>query len=89
MQGDDLLYYEPAVVQRFTTYDQDNDAGSRNCAEVSQGGWWYGNCHSANLNGLYLYGQADQPYAVGLVWNSFRGHSFSLKKSEMKLRPTS
>ena len=71
----------------FTTYDQDNDANKINCAVSYKGGWWYNSCHLANLNGLYLYGQESQPQAVGMVWMSFRGHTFSLKKSEMKLRP--
>ena len=73
---------------KFTTYDQDNDGDSSdNCAIVYKGGSWYGACHRSNLNGLYLYGQASQPFAEGMVWYTFRGHEFSLKKSEMKLRP--
>ena len=72
---------------QFTTKDQDNDrdtAGS--CAVLYKGAWWYNKCHESNLNGLYLGG----PHASssdGVSWNSFRGAYYSLKRSEMKLRP--
>ena len=70
--------------QQFTTYDQDHDKNSAlNCAERYQGAWWYRRCHHANLNGIY--GQSD--HGVGINWLQWRGHGFSMKKSEMKLRP--
>ena len=70
--------------QQFTTYDQDHDeVGAFNCAELYQGAWWYRACHHANLNGKY--GRSD--FGVGINWYQWRGHEFSLKKSEMKLRP--
>ena len=77
---------------QFTTYDRAHDllgSGGLNCAEQWKGGWWYQACHTANLNGLYLYGQQDILYAEGMVWLSWKGYSFSLKKTEMKIRPTS
>ncbi|XP_029211143.2 ficolin-2-like [Acropora millepora] len=70
---------------QFTTKDQDNDrntAGS--CAVLYKGAWWYNSSHSSNLNGQYL-GGPHVSYA-GIIWNSFRG-AYSLKRSEMKLRP--
>ena len=73
---------------KFTTHDQDNDIDDNsNCAILYKGGSWYGACHLNNLNGLYLYGQASQPFGEGMVWSGFRGFEFSLMKSEMKLRP--
>ena len=40
--------------QYFTTYDRDNDDWSNNnCGYHLQGGWWYRNCASANLNGRH------------------------------------
>ena len=72
---------------QFTTKDQDNDrdtAGS--CAVFYKGAWWYNSCNTSNLNGLYL-GGPNLPIAYGIIWRSFRGAFYSLKRSEMKLRP--
>ena len=33
-----------------STYDNDNDKNGGTCAYSHQGGWWYNNCHRANLN---------------------------------------
>ena len=47
----------------FTTYDNDNDASSSNCAvQRERSGWWYNNCNYCEVtrprpriwNGLYL-----------------------------------
>ena len=71
---------------KFTTKDQDNNLkSSLNCAEQYKGGWWYSNCHRANLNGLYLSG-AHTNFAEGVNWYDWRGHNYSLKISEMKLK---
>ncbi|GFS08385.1 ficolin-1 [Elysia marginata] len=39
---------------KFSTVDQDNDSSSRHCAQTYDGGWWYGDCYRANLNGQPL-----------------------------------
>ena len=49
--GSDPLAYHNG--QYFSTYDRDNDNSSSNCAYMSQGGWWYNDCYSANLNGRH------------------------------------
>ena len=80
---------------QFTTKDRDNDLctpdctrdGGTNCALMYYGGWWYEKCHSSNLNGLYL-DDVTTEYATGVVWGPWTGYYFSLKTSEMKLRPT-
>lgn len=72
--------------QPFSTFDRDNDRWTKNCAEEYGGAWWYTSCHNSNLNGLYLRGPTRE-YARGVVWNQWRGYSYSLKRTEMKMRP--
>ncbi|XP_028390977.1 uncharacterized protein LOC114515854 [Dendronephthya gigantea] len=80
--GDSLYYHNQ---MQFTTNDSDNDARSdENCATGFKGAWWYNNCYNSNLNGLYL--GAGQYDATGITWLMWRGH-YSLKKTEMKIRP--
>ena len=71
---------------RFSTKDKDNDDYSGSCAQVYKGAWWYSNCHGSNLNGRYLKGK-HKSYADGVNWSSFRGHNYSLKRTEIKIRP--
>ena len=80
--GDSLITHNG---MNFTTKDQDNDAYQYNCATIFKGAWWYFYCHSSNLNGQYLSGNHTS-YADGVNWYSFKGHHYSLKVSEMKLR---
>ena len=70
----------------FSTKDRDNDKwrGS-NCAWHYKGAWWYHNCHNSNLNGLYLNGKDD---CEGMRWGNWpKGSCYSVKKTEMKIRP--
>ncbi|KAM4663910.1 ficolin-1-like [Discoglossus pictus] len=71
---------------KFSTKDQDNDANEKHCSDLYKGGWWYFNCHHANLNGLYLLGQHSS-YANGINWSTGKGWHYSYKFSEMKIRP--
>ncbi|XP_047440340.1 fibrinogen-like protein 1 [Mugil cephalus] len=74
---------------KFSTYDQDNDNYTGNCAQEDKGGWWFNKCHSANLNGLYYpRGHYSALTDDGVVWYTWRGWWYSLKTSVMKLRPT-
>ena len=71
---------------RFSTKDQDNDLDSGSCAVTYKGAWWYRHCHASNLNGQYL-GGSHVNEGDGINWKAFRGFYYSLKRSEMKLRP--
>ncbi|KAK3698429.1 hypothetical protein QZH41_001194 [Actinostola sp. cb2023] len=71
---------------QFSTKDRDNDAVSYACAIAFTGAWWYNTCHASNLNGLYLNG-STKLFAKGVVWSSWKGHYYSLKRVEMKIRP--
>ncbi|XP_053552038.1 ficolin-1 [Bombina bombina] len=77
--GDSFSFHKN---MKFTTKDQDNDNHPQNCATLCKGGWWYHDCHQANLNGLY---QGSNPF--GFSWFHDKGHNYSYKNSEMKIRP--
>ena len=82
--GVDAMAYHNG--QRYSTYDNDNDQASKNCAYSHQGGWWYNDCYRANLNGPHELPSTpgvSSTYAR-LIWNdgSFR----DVSSSEMKIR---
>ncbi|XP_075691093.1 ficolin-1-A-like isoform X2 [Rhinoderma darwinii] len=86
-KGDSLTYHKKA---KFSTHDKENDQSTDNhCAEKYNGAWWYSNCYQSNLNGLYLRGKisTEKLKYSGNSWETFRGHTYSLKMSEMKFRP--
>ncbi|XP_054163924.1 fibrinogen C domain-containing protein 1-like [Oppia nitens] len=82
--GDSMTYH---VSMPFTTKDNDNDPmiGS-NCAIEHTGAWWYNQCETANLNGLYLSGMYSKIY-TGMYWQDWQGSSYSLKRTNIKIRP--
>ena len=76
----------PQNAMNFSTKDQDNDVHqTANCAVSYKGAWWYSDCHNSNLNGKYLSG-THTSYADGVEWYQWKGHYYSLKTTEMKLR---
>lgn len=69
----------------FSTKDQDNDNYGNNCAEThSKGGWWYGSCLNANLNGPYMAGPVHNKSAM--YWYGWPSSYYSLKKSTMMIK---
>ena len=81
--GDSLL---PHRGKQFSTFDADHDPYSGNCAELCYGAWWYDYCHNSNLNGDYKT-DSSAPRQDGLNWVTFTDGYYSLKSTEMKLRP--
>ena len=82
--GDSLAYHN---AMPFSTKDRENDqSDDKNCAKVYKGAWWYSSCHHSNLNGLYHHGQHSS-YADGVNWHHWKGHKYSAKRAEMKIRP--
>ncbi|XP_077864154.1 fibrinogen-like protein A [Saccoglossus kowalevskii] len=90
--GDSFSYHN---AMRFSTKDNDNDRTSHCCACNSgtsshgRGGWWYDNCHQANLNGMYYTsnnGKYNGGYYSGMEWYHWHGHYYSLKETTMKVQ---
>ncbi|XP_078356156.1 ficolin-1-like [Oculina patagonica] len=82
--GDSLDWHRD---QPFTTQDQDNDDRvGNNCAILHHGAWWYSDCHASNLNGIYRHGN-PAPNGDGLNWYHWKRQQYSLKRTEMKIRP--
>ncbi|XP_019643622.1 PREDICTED: microfibril-associated glycoprotein 4-like [Branchiostoma belcheri] len=70
----------------FSTKDRDYDGSSGSCALAYKGAWWYSSCHNSNLNGLY-HGGPHTSNADGVNWQTWKGYYYSLKHTEMKIRP--
>ncbi|GFS15104.1 tenascin [Elysia marginata] len=75
--GDGLAYHND---RPFTTKDRDNDEWGGNCATDSGGGWWFGACDHADLNGNWGAG-SDK----GVEWQPLAGGD-SVAFAEMKIR---
>ncbi|XP_068201959.1 techylectin-5A-like [Palaemon carinicauda] len=67
----------------FSTKDHES---LNKCASTYKGAWWYAICHDSNLNGQYLQGQHTS-YADGVNWRHWKGYYYSLKFTEIKIRP--
>lgn len=85
--GDALTFHNGLP---FTTKDRDNDfAQGHNCASIYKGGWWFGNCMYANLNGVNIAKQDTDSSAMGIIWYDLTGFHSSLRFASMAIRPTS
>src|SRR5688572_1680977 len=71
---------------QFTTKDADHDARSDiNCAQTHPGAWWFINCQSSHLNGVYISG-GQTSFEYGIVWPSYRNTFLYFQKmTEMKI----
>lgn len=69
----------------FSTWDQDNDIVSHNCAYTHKSGWWHRNCVCANVNGLYLSGEITLDN-VGVTYIGWRGRFYSLKSTQLMVK---
>ncbi|XP_047493196.1 techylectin-5B-like [Penaeus chinensis] len=78
--GDAMSYHNGMV---FTTKDSPVHSV---CPERHQGAWWYNDCLHSNLNGQYLAGPHNT-LGIGVNWYEWRRLRYSLKLSEMKIRP--
>ena len=69
--GDALTYHSG---KSFSTWDADHDTWSGHCAETFFGGWWYGSCVYANLNGLYESPGPTHTLPIGILWSPWEGN---------------
>ena len=76
--GDKLSYHNGL---KFSTKDQDNDVSADNCAFNVRGAWWFGDCRTSDLNGVYRNGEDKNSDSV--KWGDIR----AAKRAEMKIRP--
>jgi len=74
----------------FSTRDRDNDQWtSGSCARDYWSAWWYKSCSKGDLNGVYkVYRDGKfKGHGTGIEWMPLKGSDYSLKFTEMKLRP--
>ena len=83
---DGFLYHNNS---QFSTYDQDNDESSLNCAVYTSGGFWHRGCFRVDLTGIYCPSSSCEVYTSGqtLIWEGWRGYYYSLKKIGMRIKP--
>ncbi|KAK7090940.1 hypothetical protein V1264_010674 [Littorina saxatilis] len=72
--------------QQFSTKERDNDKSWRHCAKHYHGAWWYWSCFYSNLNGDYK-NSSSNPNKDGMGWETFGSRYYSMKFTEMKIRP--
>ncbi|CAL8343829.1 unnamed protein product [Merluccius merluccius] len=76
----------------FSTKDRDNDSQQdASCAASYTGGWWFSACGDANLNGRYVHmrpkNRLDRRSEI--QWRPNRRSSFSLRFTQISIRPSS
>ncbi|KAK9981834.1 hypothetical protein ABG768_001358 [Culter alburnus] len=85
--GDSLSYHSG---MKFSTFDKDQDTWPNNCAKSFLGAFWYGACHHANPNGVYLGGEDPTISGIGNFWYHYKNNNaVGLKSINMKIRRVS
>ncbi|XP_068076992.1 microfibril-associated glycoprotein 4-like [Danio rerio] len=70
--------------QKFSTFDKDQDAYGDNCAQEFLGAFWFKYCHNTNPNGVYLWGEDDTHFGIGVVWSTWKD-SFTVSMKSLSL----
>ncbi len=73
---------------KFTTYDNDNDLYSINCAAAFKGGWWHRDCFFTNLNNWHPAKniQGRQDAYDRMSWQPWKKVWGGIVFSEMKMK---
>ncbi|KAJ8417961.1 hypothetical protein AAFF_G00136700 [Aldrovandia affinis] len=71
----------------FSTKDVDNDKCVCKCSQLTSGGWWFDACGPSNLNGIYYQLGLNTNRFNGIKWYYWKGSGYSLKSTEMMMRP--
>ncbi|XP_062814975.1 angiopoietin-related protein 4 isoform X2 [Anolis carolinensis] len=74
----------------FSTRDRDHDLRpDANCAKHLSGGWWFGACGQANLNGRYFRSLPRQRHErkQGIFWKTWKGRYYPLRATTIRVRP--
>ena len=83
--GDSLLHDTTGTRKssvKFSSPDKDNDNWvDGNLGHDHEGGWWFDSCLHSNLNGQY-----SDSDGKGIIWEGWKGKSYSLKKTVMMIR---
>ena len=69
---------------QFSTFERDNDVSTRKCAKLYPSGWWFSDCYSVSLNGIY---KGKTFVAIGwdeITWYKVNGEDF--QKNIIKVR---
>ncbi|XP_067259689.1 microfibril-associated glycoprotein 4-like [Chanodichthys erythropterus] len=76
--------------QKFSTFDKDRDSYGSNCAKEFLGAFWYKFCLNANPNGVYLWGEDDTHFSIGVVWSTWKSSfTVSVKSFSMTINRVS
>ena len=72
---------------KFSTKDNDNDnANNFDCSIYWKGAWWFNNCMQSHLNAPYHPNGGPVSTWTGILWYDWKGNTYSLKFTEMKVR---
>ena len=69
----------------FSTKDRANGKNLGSCAVFHTSAWWFNNCQTSDLNGVYFHNESVG-CGRGVLWAHWRGYNYSLKETEMKIR---
>ncbi|XP_039439957.1 microfibril-associated glycoprotein 4-like [Culex pipiens pallens] len=77
--GDAMSYN---LGMKFSTFDNDNDPVTSNCAVNLKSAWWFRACSLGNLNGLHM----EALNVTSMFWNTFRDDFYGLRTSRMMIK---